>query len=238
MASLAAAMVGVACLTMVPPTVKNCSLEWHDRHLDNFNYNPDTYGSTFKQRVFVCGEDKWHAGAPIFFYCGNEADVTLYLEHTGLMWENQADFGAVLIFAEHRYYGESLPFGNSSFTPKNMAYLSHEQALADYAQVVKQFKDSRQAAASKVVAFGGSYGGMLAGWMRMKYPAVVSGAIAASAPVMAFQGAGKPSFNDTEEPTFGNAYWQVVTRDATPAAGARPNCSDAVRAAFAELFKT
>ena len=33
-----------------------------------------------------------------------------YLEHTGLMWENAAEFGALLVFAEHRYYGEHVGF--------------------------------------------------------------------------------------------------------------------------------
>jgi hypothetical protein len=41
-------------------------------------------------------------------YAGNEADVTLYVNNTGLMWENAAVFNALLIFAEHRYYGNLL----------------------------------------------------------------------------------------------------------------------------------
>ena len=57
---------------------------------------------TFKQRYFVC-DDQWAGpGSPIFFYFGNEADVTLYLNATGLMWQSAPTFGAALVFAEHR----------------------------------------------------------------------------------------------------------------------------------------
>jgi len=52
--------------------------------------------------------------------------------------ENAAAFGALLIFAEHRYYGQSLPLGAETFN--NMHFLTHEQALADYATLIQEIK--------------------------------------------------------------------------------------------------
>jgi lysosomal Pro-X carboxypeptidase len=130
--------------------------------------------------------------------------VRSYVQHTGLMWENAKEFGALVVFAEHRYYGSSQPLGNAS--AGNLQYLTHEQALADYAvlvramarrlpsvtrdkvlfQVQKQLRGDWAIGQQRVIAFGGSYGGMLAAWARVKYPATFAGAIAASAPILGF----------------------------------------------------
>jgi len=42
------------------------------------------------------------------------------------------------------------------------------------------------------IVVGGSYGGMLAAWIRMKFPNVFQGALAASAPIRHFKGTVDP----------------------------------------------
>ena len=95
----------------------------------------------------------------------------------------------MIVFAEHRYYGTSLPYGNDSFSslPK-LGYLTTEQALADFAYNIELLKKDYKATESPVILFGGSYGGMLAAWFRIKYPHLSSGAVAASAPILQFPG--------------------------------------------------
>ncbi|KAG5055730.1 hypothetical protein JHK85_008240 [Glycine max] len=159
--------------------------------LDHFNYNPQSY-QTFQQRYLI--NDTYWGGAknnaPIFVYMGNEGDIEWFAQNTGFMFETAPYFKALLVFIEHRYYGKSFPFGgNEEVADANtttVGYMSSTQALADYATLIIDLKNNLSATDSPVVVVGGSYGGMLAAWFRMKYPHVAIGALASSAPILQF----------------------------------------------------
>jgi len=161
----------------------------HRQVLDHFNLHAieNTTRCTFQQRLLI-NSDSYEKGGPILFYTGNEGDITLFAQNTGFMFDIAPQFGALVVFAEHRYYGESLPFGNESFSePAHTKYLTVEQALADFVEVLKWVRtDFIKDADAAAISFGGSYGGMLAAWLRMSYPSAVQGAIAGSAPVWMF----------------------------------------------------
>uniref|UniRef100_A0A8C4Q8S6 Lysosomal Pro-X carboxypeptidase n=1 Tax=Eptatretus burgeri TaxID=7764 RepID=A0A8C4Q8S6_EPTBU len=160
---------------------------YFQQKIDHFGF---WQNGTFMQRYLVGDEHFSAPGSPILFYTGNEGDISWFCDNTGFVWEAAEELGALVVFAEHRYYGQSLPFGNSSYSDvKFLQYLSSAQVLADYAVLIRHIKRSVAGARkSPAVAVGGSYGGMLAAWLRMKYPQSVVGAIAASAPIWRFSG--------------------------------------------------
>ncbi|KAJ4835620.1 hypothetical protein Tsubulata_010864 [Turnera subulata] len=158
--------------------------------LDHFNYKPESYG-TFQQRYYI-NSKYWGGGeasAPIFVFLGaeapmNDADVT-----NGLLNENAARFHSLLLYIEHRYYGKSIPFGSREEAFKNastLGYFNSAQALSDYAAIINHVKKENHAEMSPVIVAGGSYGGMLASWFRLKYPHIALGALASSAPLLYF----------------------------------------------------
>lgn len=150
--------------------------------LDHFAFHNNM---TFDMRYMMADQYWNHDGGPIFLYTGNEEAVEKFVRNTGIMWEWAPEFNALLVFAEHRFYGQSLPFGNRSYeSPHHLGYLTAEQALADYADLILHLKYTLPGAEkSAVVAFGGSYGGMLAAWFRLKFPHIVTASLAASAPI-------------------------------------------------------
>ncbi|XP_026319877.1 lysosomal Pro-X carboxypeptidase [Hyposmocoma kahamanoa] len=159
--------------------------KWFNVPLDHFSYHRN---ETFNIKYLV-NEEFWdQGGGPIFFYTGNEGQIEQFAKHTGFMWDIASEFKAKLVFAEHRYYGESMPFGNKSLDNEHIGFLSSAQALADYAELINFLQGDVTHSKYPVIAFGGSYGGMLAAYFRMKYPHVVTGAIAASAPIHMYPG--------------------------------------------------
>nr|XP_048697125.1 lysosomal Pro-X carboxypeptidase isoform X2 [Caretta caretta] len=169
-----------------PPRAALYQTRYFPQKIDHFGFDQDL---TFQQRYLVADQHWRKNNGSILFYTGNEGDITWFCNNTGFMWDVAEELNAMLIFAEHRYYGESLPFGNKSYSDsKHLNYLTSEQALADFAILIQHLKETIPGALNApVIAIGGSYGGMLAAWFRMKYPHVVVGALAASAPIWQFE---------------------------------------------------
>ena len=93
----------------------------------------------------------------------------------------------LVIFLEHRFYGESMPFGNQSMKIENMKFLTSEQALSDVAYFISQMNNKQMYGINQNpwITVGGSYPGALSAWFRYKYPHLTIGSIASSAVVQA-----------------------------------------------------
>ncbi|XP_054816811.1 uncharacterized protein LOC129316416 isoform X2 [Prosopis cineraria] len=179
---------------------------YYKQTLDHFNYRPESY-TTFPQRYLI-NFKYWggaNSSAPIFAYFGAEEPIDDDLKVIGFLNDNAPSFKALIVYIEHRYYGKSVPFGSREEAlknAKNRGYFNSAQAIADYAAVLLHIKKKLKAQKSPVVVIGGSYGGMLASWFRLKYPHVALGALASSAPILYF-----------DNITPSNGYYSVVTRD-------------------------
>ena len=83
-----------------------------------------------------------------------------------------------------RFYGRSQP--GSDLSMDYITLLNGRQALEDLASFrMNMSKSYNMTASNRWIAFGGSYSGALAAWLRMKYPDIVYASVASSAPIQA-----------------------------------------------------
>ncbi|XP_016439807.1 uncharacterized protein LOC107765654 [Nicotiana tabacum] len=179
---------------------------YYTQTLDHFNYGPKSY-STFKQR-YIINSKYWggsNSNSPIFAYLGAESSIDSDPLGIGFLTDFAPRFKALLVYIEHRYYGKSIPFGTMEEALKDedrRGYFNSAQAIADYAELLLHVKEKFSAQNSPIIVIGGSYGGMLASWFRMKYPHIALGALASSAPILYF-----------DDITPQNGYYSIVTKD-------------------------
>ncbi|KAI5666471.1 hypothetical protein M9H77_16324 [Catharanthus roseus] len=180
---------------------------FYEQTLDHFNYGPQSYQS-FNQK-YVMSTKYWggaNSSSPIFVHLGAEAPLNNSFLKSGFLNDHLAPrFKALIVYIEHRFYGESAPLGSMEEAMKNQSIrgcFNSAQALADYAHLLLHIKQKLSSPNSPIFAVGGSYGGMLAAWFRLKYPHIAMGALASSAPLLYF---------DNITPQDG--YYSTVTKD-------------------------
>ncbi|XP_069069586.1 putative serine protease K12H4.7 [Pleurodeles waltl] len=152
---------------------------WFEQKLDHFD---GAESRVWKQRYFI--DDSFASNGsngPVFLMIGGEGPANPAWMSHGTWLTYAQKMGAVCLMLEHRFYGESHP--TEDMSTSNLRYLSSLQALADLAHFQTVMAEKLGLSNRKWVAFGGSYPGSLAAWYRLKYPHLVTAAVAGSAPL-------------------------------------------------------
>ena len=151
------------------------------------HFNP-TDLRTWKQ-AFVVVDKFYKPGGPVIFELGGEGPMDDKISPRNLAYNLTKIHNGLLVSMEHRYYGQNRSIPVDKLTIDNLQYLTSRQALADYANFIKtnslRIQGEPLPNNSRWITFGGSYSGALSAWMRYKYPELVFGAHASSAPVLA-----------------------------------------------------
>jgi len=157
-----------------------------NQRLDHFNAIDKT---VWKQR-YLQKMTYYKEGGPMFLLIGGEWNVESHAfeigngggQLYGQLEKWLKEYHAGIIYLEHRYYGESIPRVHE--TLEDYSWLSSRQALNDIAEFIQQMNQARNIT-GPWISFGCSYGGSLATWLRTKFPHLIHGSIADSAPVLA-----------------------------------------------------
>ncbi|KAF9061176.1 peptidase S28 [Rhodocollybia butyracea] len=146
--------------------------------IDHFN---DTSGVFRQQYQLETGFFK--PGGPILLFQGEESTEMIRIEST-ILYSWAQELGGIATSIEHRYFGESLPFGNDSWTRDNIQYLTLDNVMSDSVAFVQSIKANVTGAEnSPVIVSSGSYGGFLTAMFRLNHPETFFGGVAAAGPV-------------------------------------------------------
>eukprot|EP01064_Diplonema_japonicum_P033751 TRINITY_DN6744_c0_g1_i1.p1 TRINITY_DN6744_c0_g1~~TRINITY_DN6744_c0_g1_i1.p1 ORF type:complete len:492 (+),score=144.60 TRINITY_DN6744_c0_g1_i1:782-2257(+) len=167
--------------------------KYYSQMLDHFRFGGRSNEPNPRwQQRYLINDEQWTGKGqlkngckgPILFYSGNEGPIEAFWNSAGMVVNDlPKKWGALVVFGEHRYYGKSQPFGSASMDKDNVMYLTTEQALADYAELITSLKKELNAENCPVISFGGSYGATLTTFFRVKYPHIIAGGLAASTPL-------------------------------------------------------
>lgn len=144
------------------------------------DHNAPSIG-TFTQRYYIDETYSKAKNDPVFFYICGESECT-NRSLNGAIRNYARKYHAKLVSLEHRYYGKSIPL--PSLSTQDLSYLTTEHALDDLAYFQRHLSKQKNWT-GKWIAFGGSYPGSLSAYYRLKFPYLVVGSLASSAPVMA-----------------------------------------------------
>ena len=175
--------------------------QYFDQRLDHFDGSNPTNWS----QAYYVNDTFWKGGenSPVFLCVGGEGpafDGTVVGGGGGSVHCNNAaewleEKGAIMFAVQHRYYGCNGPAGAMKDCPlqrwtsdvnADLHFLSSHQALADLANF-HAFDTAKYSLSpdAKWISWGGSYPGMLAAWVRLKFPNLIHAAVSSSAPVRA-----------------------------------------------------
>ena len=223
-----------------PTSASNFSGQGHDHEQDS----GDT--KTFLQQYKVI-DDYFKPGGPIMFFQGAEHELECFEIYS--LFEYAIEVGALVVGIEHRFFGLSVP-GNLSYENQlgwpasAMSSLTLENVLMDSVELVKWVKSTVPGAQdSHVIAFGGSYAGVLVSLLRIHFPGVFFGAFPSSPVSSGF-------VSDPHDPlAFSMGDWvcqsfelilegfayRVILQDSQVVQDASANASAKIKYAFQDL---
>jgi pimeloyl-ACP methyl ester carboxylesterase len=165
----------------------------------NIDHFGQLSGQLFGQRYWVDSEyvqATQSDDAPVIFHICGEGDVeqSYFLQDNAVAWAQA--LGAHLVYLEHRYYGQSLPFPDLS--TDHLTYLTLGNAIEDLATFQK-WVVATQGWKGPWISVGGSYSGTLSALYRQAHPELVIGALASSAPMISGVGQAVGSQDDVDD---------------------------------------